>query len=212
MAQKNLFTIFMDALFDRENNGTINGYYGEHLVQRELNLVKLFGRKGEILRNIYIPKEDGETTEVDVVFITVKGIFVIESKNYSGWIFGDEKAYKWTAMLPNKIKNKFYNPIKQNDLHIEHLRKYLDMDIPLFSIIVFSERCELKKIKLERNDVFVIKRDSLYSTIRKIWKTAKDSLSENEVDEIYNKLKKLTNVDKSVALEHIENIKKKIDV
>ena len=212
MAQKNLFNIFIDALFNRENNGTINGYYGEHLVQRELNLVKLFGRKGEILRNIYIPKEDGETTEVDVLFITVKGIFVIESKNYSGWIFGDEKSYKWTAMLPNKIKNKFYNPIKQNDLHIEHLRKYLDMDIPLFSIIAFSERCELKKIKLERNDVFVIKRDYLYSTIRKIWKTSKDSLSENEVVEVYNKLKKLTNVDKSVALEHIKNIKKKIDV
>ena len=212
MAQKNLFNIFIDALFNRENNGTINGYYGEHLVQRELNLVKLFGRKGEILRNIYIPKEDGETTEVDVVFITVKGIFVIESKNYSGWIFGDEKSYKWTAMLPNKIKNKFYNPIKQNDLHIEHLRKYLDMDIPFFSIIAFSERCELKKIKLERNDVFVIKRDYLYSTIRKIWKTSKDSLSENEVVEVYNKLKKLTNVDKSVALEHIKNIKKKIDV
>ena len=212
MAQKNLFNIFIDALFNRENNGTINGYYGEHLVQRELNLVKLFGRKGEILRNIYIPKEDGETTEVDVLFITVKGIFVIESKNYSGWIFGDEKSYKWTAMLPNKIKNKFYNPIKQNDLHIEHLRKYLDMDIPLFSIIAFSERCEVNKIKLERKDVFVIKRDYLYSTIRKIWKTSKDSLSENEVVEVYNKLKKLTNVDKSVALEHIKNIKKKIDV
>lgn len=212
MAQKNLFTIFIDALFNRENNETIKGYYGEHLVQRELNLVKLFGRKGEILRNVYIPKEDGETTEVDVIFITVKGIFVIESKNYSGWIFGDEKSYKWTAILPNKIKNKFYNPIKQNDLHIEYLRKYLDMDIPLFSIIAFSERCELKKIKLERNDVFVIKRDYLYSTIRKIWKTSKDSLSENEVVEVYNKLKKLTNVDKSVELEHIKNIKKKIDV
>lgn len=212
MAQKNLFAIFIDALFNRENNETIKGYYGEHLVQRELNLVKLFGRKGEILRNVYIPKEDGETTEVDVIFITVKGIFVIESKNYSGWIFGDEKSFKWTVILPNKIKNKFYNPIKQNDLHIEYLRKYLDMDIPLFSIIAFSERCELKKIKLERNDVFVIKRDYLYRTIRKIWKTSKDSLSENEVVEVYNKLKKLTNVDKSVALEHIKNIKKKIDV
>lgn len=76
--------------------------------------------------------------------------------------------YKWTAMLPNKMKNKFYNPIKQNDLHIEYLRKYLGLDFPFFSIIAFSERCELKKIKLERNDVFVIKRDYLYSTIKKI--------------------------------------------
>lgn len=49
MGQKNLFTIFIDALFNRENNETLKGYYGEHLVQRELNLVKLFGRKGEYL-------------------------------------------------------------------------------------------------------------------------------------------------------------------
>ena len=37
-------------------------------------------------------KEDGETSEVDLIFITQKGIFVFESKNYSGWIFGDEKS------------------------------------------------------------------------------------------------------------------------
>lgn len=72
-----------------------------------------FGRKGKILRNVYLPKDNGETSEIDVLYITQKGIFVFESKNYSGWIFGDEKGQYWTAMLPNRQKNRFYNPIKQ---------------------------------------------------------------------------------------------------
>ncbi|MCR5097842.1 MAG: NERD domain-containing protein [Lachnospiraceae bacterium] len=72
-------------------------------------MVQLFGRKGKVLRNVYLPKDNGETSEVDVIFITQKGIFVFESKNYSGWIFGDEKSQKWTAMLPNKQKKVSWN-------------------------------------------------------------------------------------------------------
>ena len=105
---KGLIDLLLDSIFDA--NWT--GRHGEKLTERELKLVKLFGRKGRILRNVYVPKENGETSEIDVLFITQKGIFVIESKNYSGWIFGDEKAGYWTAMLPNKEKNRFYNPTK----------------------------------------------------------------------------------------------------
>ena len=76
------------------------------LTERELNLVKLLGRRGKVLRNIYVPKDNNETSEIDVIFITQKGIFVIESKNYSGWIFGDEKSSYWTAMLPNREKKQ----------------------------------------------------------------------------------------------------------
>lgn len=123
---KGLVDIILDSIFDA--NWT--GRRGEKLTERELNLVKFFGRKGKVLRNIYIPKDNGETTEIDVIFITQKGIFVIESKNYSGWIFGDEKSTYWTVMLPNKEKNRFYNPIKQNQTHIKWLACYLNEDIP----------------------------------------------------------------------------------
>ena len=116
-------------------------------------------------------KENGETSEVDVVFITQKGIFVFESKNYSGWIFGDEKSKNWTAMLPNRQKNQFYNPIMQNRTHLKWMRKYVGDDIPLFSIIVFSNRCELKKVTVYSEDVKVIKRDWTYAAVRGIWNT-----------------------------------------
>ena len=85
---KGLMDRIIDSIFDDEWVGK----RGETLTERELKLVKLFGRKGRTLRNVYIPKDNGETSEIDVVYITQKGIFVFESKNYSGWIFGDEKG------------------------------------------------------------------------------------------------------------------------
>lgn len=199
---KGLIDLLLDCIFDA--NWT--GKRGEKLTERELNLVRLFGRKGEVLRNVYMPKDNGETTEIDVVFITQKGIFVIESKNYSGWIFGDEKSTYWTAMLPNKEKNKFYNPIKQNRTHIKWLAQFLNDDTPLFSVIVFSERCELKKMNIVSPDVHVIKRHRLSATVRSIWESAEDKINDIQLDSLYEKLKKLTNVDNATKAVHIESI------
>ncbi len=142
---KGIIDMLIDAFWTDERVGKL----GEKLTERELKLVRLFGRKGKILKNIYLPKEEGGTSEIDVVYITPKGIFVIESKNYSGWIFGDEKSAYWTASLPNGQKNRFYSPIKQNQTHIKWLNHYLEshgfQDVPMYSLIVFSERCEIKK-------------------------------------------------------------------
>ena len=200
---KGLMDRIIDSIFDDEWVGK----RGETLTERELKLVKLFGRKGRTLRNVYIPKDNGETSEIDVIYITQKGIFVFESKNYSGWIFGDEKGQYWTAMLPNRQKNRFYNPIKQNRTHIKWLQKYVGDSVPLFSIIVFSERCELKKIEVESTDIKVIKRDRTYAAVRDIWDRHEDAV--DDVDAIYEKLKLLTNVDAAVKAAHIADIEKK---
>ena len=200
---KGLMDLLIDSIFDEEWVGR----HGEKLTERELKLVKLFGRKGKILRNIYIPKDNGETSEIDVAYITQKGIFVFESKNYSGWIFGDEKGQNWTVMLPNRQKNRFYNPIKQNKTHIKWLQRYVGEDVPLFSIIVFSERCELKKVEVDSTDVKVIKRDRTYAVVREIWDSHEDAVK--DVDVLYEKLKVLTNVDKAVKAAHVADIERK---
>ena len=200
---KDIIDKILDSIFDEESIGE----HGEKLTERELKFIRLLGRKGKILRNVYIPKDNGETTEIDVVYITQKGIFVIESKNYSGWIFGDEKGTYWTATLQNGQKNQFYNPIKQNKTHIRWLQKYVGNDVPLFSLIVFSERCELKKIDMESTDVKVIKRHRLYFAIRDIWESHSDVVA--NVDDLFKKLEKLTNVDDAVKAAHIKNIENK---
>lgn len=96
----------------------LKGKVGEELIE---GILEKLNKKvyGKILKNVYIPKNESESSEIDVVYITTKGIFVIESKNLSGWIFGKEKDQYWTSSLPagkgKSIKNKFYNPIKQNE-------------------------------------------------------------------------------------------------
>ena len=202
---KGLIDILLDKIFDDKWVGK----RGEKLTERELKWVQLFGRKGKVLRNVYLPKDNGETSEVDVIFITQKGIFVFESKNYSGWIFGDEKNKNWTAMLPNRQKNQFYNPILQNKTPMKWMGNYVGEDVPLFSIIVFSERCELKKVTVESSDVKVIKRDRTYATVRDIWDRSPDVIPDERIDELYEKLVVLTNVDEAVKAAHIDNINQK---
>lgn len=79
----------------------------------------------------------------------------------------------------------------------------------MFSIIVFSERCTLK-LKGDFS-VPVINRDYLYATIRNIWNETDDKLSDEQVNELYEKLKELTKVSKEDKMKHVEDIKKKYD-
>ncbi|SMB88858.1 Nuclease-related domain-containing protein [Desulfonispora thiosulfatigenes DSM 11270] len=189
---------FFKTLFDKGN-------YGEFLTFSYLEKLKGYHK---IMANLYIPKEDGTTTEVDVLMITEKGIFVFESKNYSGWIFGDEKNKTWTQSLPNKSKNRFFNPIWQNAGHISAVKKTLDScDKCLFrSYIIFSERCTLKKIAVNSQDIKVIKRNELLKTIKKDLEHLQHILSKEEVDNLYLKLKSYACVDDAVKSAHIENI------
>ncbi len=202
---RSLIDRLIDSSFDEEWVGK----RGEMLTERELKYVKFFGRDGYTLRNVYLPKDNGETSEIDLLFITQKGIFVFESKNFSGWIFGNDEDRYWTASLPNGQKNKFYNPIMQNRTHIKWLQNYIGEGIPIFSIIVFSERCELKNITVQTFDARVIKRDQTYAVVRDLWDEHPDCLSEQSVRELYDALSPLTNVDASVKAAHIENIERK---
>lgn len=67
---------FFKTIFDK-------GSYGEFLTFSYLEELKMFKK---LLVNIYVPKEDGLTTEIDLIMLSPTGIYVFESKNYSGWI------------------------------------------------------------------------------------------------------------------------------
>lgn len=176
-------------------------------------LDKLEGYK-KFLFNCYIPKEDGSTTEVDVIMIHETGIYVIESKNYNGWIFGREDAYEWTQTLPGRYKTAkkihFYNPMKQNSTHIRWLKRYL-IDIyrsKFFSYIVFGPNCELKSINQTTDEHRVVNRIYLLKDIRMIMVKNDVVLTNEEIDRIFERLYPLTKVDESVKKKHIEDIHK----
>ena len=147
---------------------------------------------GKFLFNICIPKWNDETTEIDVLLICAKGIFVFECKNFSGWIFGDEAQRKWTQTLPKGRgrchKEHFYNPIMQNASHIKHLQKLIRKSIPMWSVIVFSDRCEFRDVTVKSNGISVVKHDAVASVVAKICSQIQEIYTEEEINDIYSKL------------------------
>lgn len=186
------------------------GKYGEYLIYKQLRNFKT-NSVAKFLFNVYIPKENGETTEIDVLMICPKGIFVFESKNYSGWIFGNENQRYWTQVLPTgrgrSKKEKFYNPIMQNRGHIKHLKSIIGEDIPMRSIIAFSERCTLKDITLTSYEASVINRNSILPVVSTLYNQYPNALDTEKIDHIYNILYPFTQVDMLAKQQHIQNIK-----
>ncbi len=187
------------------------GAYGEYLIYHYLT--KIDGEK-RFLFNCYIPKEDGTTTEIDVIMIHSAGIFVFESKNYGGWVFGTETQKTWTQTLPAgraPQKNHFLNPIMQNKAHITHLKKYIESDrvYAYHSLIVFSERCELKDIKLTSGEHRVMKRDAVCRVVDSIIRSSEKTLSSEEMDAVYRLLYPLTQTSELQKVEHVRQIQNK---
>ena len=183
------------------------GKWGEYLTTRQLDQVSGYGT---YVFNTYLPRARGEgTTEIDVTFIHESGIYVLESKNYSGWIFGREQDRQWTQQFQNRFKQRFYNPIKQNEGHLKSMQRFLEgTDPALFhSLIVFSERCELKKITVDSAHVRVLKRNVLRKTIEQL-ATGKP-LTPSQVDTIAGKLGVHSQVDRATQQAHIDGIRQR---
>ncbi len=113
------------------------GQKGEYEVSKTLG--KNIDGRQYIINNIIIVNE-GKSSQIDHILIKKTGIFVIETKNYSGQIYGGENQREWTQVLQyGKVKNQFYNPIMQNKTHIYALSKVLVLKDCYFSIIVFPQ-------------------------------------------------------------------------
>lgn len=129
-----------------------------------LKLLKAGVNPRAIFHDLYIKKPNGEYTQLDVVVATKSGLIVFEVKDYSGWIFGDEKQKYWTQVLAyGKEKHHFYNPVMQNAGHISSLRECLtnNPDIPIFSAIVFFGNCELKNVSVTSDYTYVFYDNSI---------------------------------------------------
>lgn len=95
------------------------------------------------LNNVTIPIPNG-ITQIDHVIVSRYGIFVIETKNKNGWIFGDETSPQWTQSLFGK-KYRFQNPLHQNYRHTRALSEFLGIDHDkFFSVVMFWGDCEFK--------------------------------------------------------------------
>ena len=186
---------FFETVLDPGRNGEFLTY----------SCLERFGEEHKLLTNVYLPKEDGTTTEIDLIMITATGIYVFESKNYSGWIFGDENTKFWTQSLKGGKKFRFYNPIWQNKKHISALQKHLRLGNSMFrSYIIFSERCELKKMFVHSPEVKVMNRNVLFREVADDMTYLPKVLSILEINQIHTDLNKYALADDATKQAHID--------
>lgn len=108
--------------------------------------------KRAIYHDLYIRKENGTYTQIDLAVPTPQGIIVFEVKDYSGWIFGNGNSKYWMQILAyGQEKHQFYNPIWQNRKHINAIRKLMpnNQGVPFFNIVVFYGDSEFKDLNYD---------------------------------------------------------------
>jgi len=199
-----LFVIFWIVL--QWKMPVLKGRYGEWFVKTKL---RKLGDAYTVFHDVYIPNGERGLTQVDHIVTSVYGVFVIETKHYSGWIFGDEFKPYWTQVI-YKRKTKMYNPIRQNYGHVQALLTYIGQEgmQDVCSIIAFSSNSTFKFNK-SFTSAHVIQFPDLLTTIRRY----KDQhISEETVKGINEKLAELLALDKKdrklYKTEHMQSIRK----
>lgn len=118
------------------------GMIGEGLLNLSIRLF-LDQREYRLLKNVTLPTEDG-TTQIDHIIVSRFGVFVIETKNMKGWIFGNPQHKRWTQQIYRR-KHGFQNPLHQNYRHVMTLKSLLGLaDHQLHSVVYFIGDCTFK--------------------------------------------------------------------
>lgn len=180
----------------RENKGE----QGERLVAEVLG--KTVKGKQYVINDILFENQSEQSCQIDHVYINKHGIWVIETKNYSGIIYGQENWHEWTQVLAGgHTKNKFYNPIRQNTTHINRLSKYLEVKDIFNCAVVF----------LSNADISNIESDKVYSidTLQSIKTKSTDiHLTAEQMEYYYKKLLELKKSNTVNIKQHVKNIHK----
>lgn len=116
----------------------LKGMVGERQVARVLERVAM-----DVRNDVLVPDGGGGLTQVDHLVLAPDGIWVIETKNYGGSIFGGEREKSWTQKMGSK-RFRFRNPLRQNYGHIKAIEAALP-DTPVHGRVVFSDRARFPK-------------------------------------------------------------------
>lgn len=161
----------------------VKGAFGE--VRVDLTLGRFTNDSCFTVRDLLLVR-DGKSTQIDNILFTTKKVYVIESKNYSGWIYGSESGKSWTQTFNHygKVtKSSFYNPLIQNYGHIKYLSTFLDISPEYFiNIVVFSNDSELKNIVTDKHFNHVINLKQLLKLVQSIEEQCKDVFDREELE------------------------------
>jgi hypothetical protein len=156
-----------------------------------------------VFNNVILSASHG-TTQVDHIIVSRYGIFVIETKNTDGWIYGKSSDDYWTKVFFKK-KIKFQNPLRQNYLHEKTIADNLKISLNvIFPVIVFWGKCQFKTNMPE---------NVLNNNLTPYIKSKKISLlHDQEVERICKELKHIkSNTSFLDGWRHTNNLKKRFN-
>lgn len=195
------------------NKASRKGELGEYKIDIQLSqLPKEYKYISDLL--VENPKARSGYSQIDHVVITPYGIFVIETKNYQGTIYGGRKRKTWLV----NGKFKFMNPFMQNYGHIQALKNalnktYHDMFI---SMVSFTKRCTFKMDEMElrhisSNELIVYDVELSEFIHRKVSRLkiqhSEPLLIEKDIMDIYNGILKVNIKDPKIRKQHIERLR-----
>ncbi|MDA1635170.1 nuclease-related domain-containing protein [Bacillus cereus] len=174
------------------------GKAGEKLVKRILG--KLDPTSYYVLHDVMVHTEYGDTTQIDHIVIAETGVFVIETKNYEGWIYGSEKSARWTQGIFRK-KSSFQNPFRQNYKHKKAMEWVMEQQLPCISIVAFHPKCSLKRVNVHSKDKHVL----YYNELKKcIESYIEPQQTIDEVQHIYQSILQANIMDKDMEKKHVK--------
>lgn len=172
---------------------------GEVLVRKSF-VENLKSQSWHLLNNVTLQLEN-HTTQVDHILVSRFGVFVIETKHYKGWLFGDEKSKEWTQVIW-KRKSRFQNPIHQNYKHVKAIQDFLDF-LPkehIIGVVVFTGDAVFKT--KQPQNVY-----SLESLIKYLKGLEQETLTENRLQFCVGRLECLRlALTRETDIEHINNL------
>ena len=137
--------------------------------------------------------------QIDHILINGYGIFVIETKNWSGQIYGSATAEEWTRYFYNGSSRTHYNPVKQNEKHCAAIRRIVGEVPPVYSVVIV----------LGANSVNV-SADNVFSDFRQLnmffRSLGNPCLTEKEAENYCNLIQKNIEKDNVSDLEHVAAI------
>ena len=161
-----------------------------------------------VLHDVLIDGADGYTSQIDLVLVGNKGIYVVEMKSFAdAKIYGDTKKSKWYYYSHGK-KYEIYSPLRQNKKHVEYLKTFLKDfgDLPVFSIITMI--CDDFKVSGEigENTAICSSLPSMEKAIYKIAENKPEVFDDTKKQEIFDYIKNNQHIGKDARKEHKQNV------
>ena len=178
---------------------TLRGWFGEKKTAFRLWL-SIDKRVYRTFHDVIIPGNNG-STQIDHILVSTYGIFIVETKNKKGWIFGSERQSKWTQSIYGK-NYSFQNPLRQTFRQKKVLAEFLELPEPTVKVIIFFVgNCEFKS-RMPDN----VMKSGLGKYIRQ-FKTR--TLSDDEVDRITKKIEDYVSVARLKTKDHVISLRRR---